>query len=131
MAELRHRLHMQEVEKKVKLLRMNRFLKNYEQENENPDKPKPAATTSALTRRLVLEIQDMRDEIKDINTKLEKYQKKINAKLSNDPSLPVHFEQTEISYMFPIPPDVGQQLFIGMYLHTSIPISVPSSIMIS
>lgn len=113
LAELRH---MQEVENKVKLLRMNWFLKNYEQENENPDKPKPVASTSARTKRLVLEIQEMRDEIKDINTKLEEYRKKINAKSSYDLSPPAQVGQTEISYMYPILPNVEQQLYTGKYL---------------
>jgi len=104
---------MQEVEKKIKLLQMNWFVKNYEEANENPDKPKP--TISAQSTRLIDEIRGMRALIKDINGKLEEYQKEINAKEFEKPdeNAPERFE-TDISYMYPVPFDIEQQLYNGM-----------------
>lgn len=112
MAELRHQMHMQEVEKKIKLLQMNWFIKNYENAYENPDKPKP--TVSAQSTRLVDEIRGMRTLIKDINRKLEEYQKEINLKESKKPeeNAPELFE-ADISYMYPVPFDTKQQLYNG------------------
>lgn len=112
MAELRHQMHMQEVEKKIKLLQMNWFIKNYEKAYENPDKPKP--TVSAQSTRLVDEIRGMRILIKDINRKLEEYQKEINSKESEKPeeNSPERFE-ADISYMYPVPFDTEQQLYNG------------------
>lgn len=109
MAEMRHRLHMQEVEKKIKLLQMNWFLKNYEGANENPDKPKP--TVSVQSTRLIDEIREMRTLIKGIHGKLEEYQKELNAKPSKN--APTRIE-TEISYMYPVPSDIEHQLYNGI-----------------
>ncbi|XP_060878148.1 uncharacterized protein LOC132950644 [Metopolophium dirhodum] len=108
MAELKHQMHMQEVEKKIKLLQMNWFIKNYEEANENPDKPKP--TVSVQSTKLIDEIREMRTLIKDINGKLEEYQKEINAKEFEKPGETV----PDISYMYPVPFDIEQQLYNGI-----------------
>uniref|UniRef100_A0A2S2NE29 Uncharacterized protein n=1 Tax=Schizaphis graminum TaxID=13262 RepID=A0A2S2NE29_SCHGA len=112
MSELRHRMHMQEVEKKIKLLQMNWFIKNYEEAIENSDKPKP--TVSIQSTKLIDEIRGMRTLIKDINAKLEEYQKEINKKAFEklNENASARFE-TEISYMYSVPPDIKHQLYNG------------------
>jgi len=117
-ALLRKQIHLQEVEKKIKLLQMNWFIKNHEEANKNIDGPKPTAP-SAQTIRLINEIQEMRTEIKDINVKLEEYQKEINTKdTANKPDedqpSPTSLLETDISYMYPVPPDVKLQLYNGI-----------------
>jgi len=113
MAELRHQMHMQEVEKKIKLLQMNWFIKNYEEATENSDKPKPIV--SIQSTKLIDEIRGMRTLIKDINGKLEEYQKEINktALEKLDKNVLSRFE-TDISYMYPIPHDIKHQLYNGI-----------------
>lgn len=92
---------------------MNWFIKNYEEANENPDKLKP--TVSIQSTKLIDEIRGMRTLIKDINGKLEEYQKEINTKKSKKPDeiAPESFE-TDISYMYPVPFDIEQQLYNGI-----------------
>lgn len=113
MAELRHQMHMQEVEKKIKLLQMNWFIKNYEEAIENSDKPKPIV--SIQSTKLIDEIRGMRTLIKDINGKLEEYQKEINKKALEklDENVLSRLE-TDISYMYPIPHDIKNQLYNGI-----------------
>lgn len=113
MAELRHQMHMQEVEKKIKLLQMNWFIKNYEEAIGNSDKPKPIV--SIQSTKLIDEIRGMRTLIKDINGKLEEYQKEINKKALEklDKNVLSRFE-IDISYMYPIPHDIKHQLYNGI-----------------
>lgn len=112
--ELRHRAHVQEVEKKIKLLQMNWFIRNHEEADDNPDKPKYSASTQ--TTKLVREIQEMRTEIKDIKAKLNEYQKELNAKapsqFANDGGGVPRLE-TEITYMYPVPSNVENLLYTG------------------
>jgi len=113
MAELRHQMHMQEVEKKIKLLQMNWFIKNYEQATGNLDKSKPIV--SIQSTKLIDEIRGMRALIKDINGKLEEYQKRINAKESEKPDeRATESVVTHTSYMYPIRFDIEQQLYNGI-----------------
>lgn len=90
---------------------MNWFIKNYEEANQNADKPKSTVTPQAT--RIVNEIRDMRAEIKDINIKLDKYQKELNAKASDQPADGGGSLETDISYMYPVPPDVDRLLYTG------------------
>lgn len=114
MAELRHQMHMQEVEKKIKLLQMNWFIKNYEQATKShPDKPKP--TVSIQSTKLIDEIRGMRTLIRDIKGKLEEYHKRINAKESEKPDEKASENvETDISYMYPVRFDIEQQLYNGI-----------------
>lgn len=114
-AELRHQLHMQEVEKKIKLWRMNLFIKNQEEANLNLDKTKP--TQSAQMTKLINEIREMRAQIKEINMKVDEYQKELNSKgleKQNNNDSPTSFLEIDNSYMYPIPADVERQLYTGM-----------------
>jgi len=106
---------MQEVEKKIKLLQMNWFIKHYEEKIENRVEPIKATTVSIQSTRLVNEIREMRTLIKDINNKLQNYQKEINAKefVKPDKSAPERIE-TDISYMYPVPSDIENQLYNGI-----------------
>jgi len=113
-AELRRQMHMQEVEKKIKLLQMNWFIKNYHEEA-NDDGPRPTAPSSVHTTRLIDEIREMRAEIRYINAKLDEYQREINDKrTANKPSRPSPpLLETNVSYMYRVPSDVKIQLYTG------------------
>lgn len=116
-AEMRHMAHMLEVENKIKLLRMNWFIKNQEEADKHPDQPKPV--TSVQTAKIIEEIREMRAEIKEINAKVEEYQKELNAKnlgKTTDDSHPrLQLPEINFSYMYPVPPDIKNQLFTGTY----------------
>jgi len=105
---------MQEVEKKIKLLQMNWFIKNYEQATKShPDKPKQ--TVSIQSTKLIDEIRGMRTLIRDISGKLEEYRKRINAKESETPDEKASENvETDISYMYPVRFDIEQQLYNGI-----------------
>lgn len=107
-AEMRHIAHMLEVEKKIKLLRMNWFIKNRDEAEKHTNRLKP---TSFQTAKIVEEIRAMRAEIKAINAKVEEYQRELNAKNSDKPvdnGQPP--PETAYSYMYPVPFDVKNQL---------------------
>lgn len=114
-SELRQQIYMQEMEKKIKLLQMNWFIKNHEEAEKNTDEPRPTAP-SAQTKRLIDDIREMRSEIGDIKAKLDEYQKEINKKTADEQedqaSQSLHLE-TDISYMYPVPSDVKLQLYTG------------------
>lgn len=113
-AEIRHQIHMQEVEKKLKLVRMNWFIKNYETIAANTDKPK--TITSPKMEELVKEIYKMRAKAKDMYAKLDDYQNKLNTKASDlqDNDITLVTEPMSTTNMYPIPSDVELQLYNGI-----------------
>lgn len=111
-AELRNQMHMQEVEKKLKLLQMNWFIKNHEESNENPDRSKP--TQSVQMTKLVEEVREMRAQIKEINIKVDEYQKELNLDTKRPNDTNINRLDVNVSYMYPVPPDIESQLYNGI-----------------
>lgn len=107
---------------------MNWFIRNHEEADDDPYKPKPTASTQ--TAKLVKEIQEMRTEIKYINAKLNEYQKKLNAKASDRPADDDGGgggggggglrSETEITYMYPVPSNIKNLLYTGINLIATI-----------
>jgi len=119
MSELRHRTLLRETEEKVKLLRMNWFVKNHEQQRADADaQTRPAARDSARAARLADEVRAMRAEVRAINAALERYRRRLQdgrtgaegaGGRDDDDAVP----ETDFSYMYPVPPDVQLQLYTG------------------
>lgn len=114
LSKLRYQLLKEEMERKNKLQQTNWFVKNIEDAYENPYVPK---VNAAKTRRFLNEVREMQAEIKEIYSDLEKYQMEINVKKhhKSDVNKSLPRLDTDISYMYPVPPDVQQQLYTGTY----------------
>lgn len=109
---------MTEVEKKLKLLRMNWFLKNQENASrDQPDGSKPERSVRA--EKLVAEIEELRADIRQINEKMAEYQRDVTAKESNVPDGRKLFPAKDISYMYPVPPEVQILLSTGKCMYSN------------
>lgn len=119
MSELRHRVLLQETEKKIKLLRMNWFVKNHEQRRADADaQTRPAAYDSTRAARLVDEVRAMRAEVEATNVALERYRRRLQedrtaAKGAGGRDDDAAGPETDFSYMYPVPADVRLQLYTG------------------
>ncbi|XP_050541096.1 uncharacterized protein LOC126905449 [Daktulosphaira vitifoliae] len=112
LSEIRHKLQMQQVENKIKLIRMNWFIKNYEKLFQNPEKPK--VLSSSKMGELFEEIQEMRESSKEIYKKLQVYQKDIDNQFKNKNNEQCIKEIAILPNMFPVPEDVMKELLNGV-----------------
>lgn len=113
--KLSHQIVLEEVEKKNEIKRINWYMKNEIETNDKPDKLK-SGTTSHVAR-LLGEIREVRAEIDEIKSKLDDYRISIQGKKYDRydvNQLPPGLE-TEVSYMYPVPPDVRNQLYNGIF----------------